>query len=94
MTIPPLPRSTMAGAKWWQSCIGTMQLRRTIASAASIGLARNGLKFGSAPAQYTRKPILRSPVAAAIAAAAPGSARSTASVRVWTDVRELISAAT
>ena len=44
-------RCTIAGAKWWHSCIGTTQLRCTIASAVAIGLARNGSKFGSAPAQ-------------------------------------------
>lgn len=49
--MPPLPRRTIGGAKWWHSCMGTMQLRCTIASAASIELARNGVKFGSAPAQ-------------------------------------------
>src|ERR1700730_3174929 len=59
MTIPPRPRSTIAGAKWWHSCIGTMQLRTTIASALWMELARNGSKLGSEPAQYTRQPTLQ-----------------------------------
>src|ERR1700724_177571 len=57
-------------------------------------LARNGSKLGSEPAQYTRQPISRSFVASVIATVAPGWARSTASVRIWTPVRLLIPAAT
>ena len=49
MTIPPRPRSTMACAKWWHSCIGTMQLRCTIASAAGdrIGKERLVIRVGA-----------------------------------------------
>ena len=35
-----------AGAKWWHSCIGTTQLRCTMASAVSIGVRQERLEVG------------------------------------------------
>ena len=40
ITMPPRPRSAIGPARWWQSCMGTVQLRCTMDSAVSSELSR------------------------------------------------------
>ncbi len=56
-----------------------MQLRCTSDLASESGPDKNGANLGSAPAQYTRKPMSRSAVAEITSSEAPGAARSIAS---------------
>lgn len=92
--MPPLPRAAIGPAKWWQTCMGTMQFRCTIARETSTGLARNGSKFGSAPAQYMTIPTSSPAVASTILAMASCAARSTATARASAPVSARMAAAT